>query len=94
MLYLAYFDTGVLWPLEPAAETVPLPIRIAGPALFIVGLVLVLSAIICSVSSLKVVCFALICFVFVRFFIKNLFCDRFPPTLSFLRRFFRTFKKS
>ncbi|VDD87113.1 unnamed protein product [Enterobius vermicularis] len=67
MLYLVYFNAGALWPFPIAADTVPFPILVAGPALLILGILFLLSAIICSVSSFKVCCREL--FVNLRFIV-------------------------
>lgn len=73
MLYLVYFNAGALWPFPLTADTVPFPILVAGPALFIFGVLFLLSAIICSVSSFK-------------FFTQNL---NEPPRVTILTRYFK-----
>lgn len=82
MLYLVYFNAGALWPFPIAADTVPFPILVAGPALLILGILFLLSAIICSVSSFKVCCREL--FVNLRFIvIVNFSAHKFYSKFSF-----------
>uniref|UniRef100_A0A0N5AYG2 Uncharacterized protein n=1 Tax=Syphacia muris TaxID=451379 RepID=A0A0N5AYG2_9BILA len=53
MLFLVYFNVGVIWPFPFTADTVPFPILFTGPILFIVGVLFLLFSIVCSLSSFK-----------------------------------------